>query len=272
MSLPFNSLLLRLALLLGAVSLSLPALAWGTQGHRLVAHLAEAELSPAARREVDRLLAGEAEPTLAGIANWADDIRDHDAALYRRTARWHFVNIAEDACQYDARRDCRNGDCVVEAIRRQTAILADRRQSTAARRDALKFIVHFVGDVHQPLHAGYARDRGASDTQVSDAGFGTNLHAVWDSRMIYQQRLSDAAYLDQLQALPLVVALTRDPLPPASVSWAIDSCRIVREPDFYPAKPRLHAGYFPRWTPVVEVQLRRAGARLAQLLNASLVP
>lgn len=260
----------RCGLVLALACIALPAHAWGPQGHRLVARLADAELTPAARREVDRLLAGEGDPTLAGIANWADELRDNDPELARRTSRWHFVNIAEQGCEYRPERDCKNGDCVIEAIRRQAAILSDPRQSTTARRDALKFVVHFVGDVHQPLHAGYARDRGGNDTQVNDDGYGSNLHAVWDSRLLFRQRLSDEAYLARLQALPLAVALARQPLPPAAATWAMDSCAIVLQPGFYPARPRLQSSYFPQWTPVAEAQLRRAGTHLAQLLNAAL--
>ncbi len=266
------SLVGRCGIALALICIALPGFAWGPQGHRLVARLADAELTPAARREVNRLLAGETDPSLTGIANWADELRDKDPELARRTARWHFVNIAEHGCEYSAPRDCKNGDCVVEAIRKQAAILKDRRQPLLARRNALKFVVHFVGDVHQPLHAGYARDRGGNDTQINDAGFGTNLHAVWDSRLLFQQRLSDLAYLGELQTMPLVVALSRAALPPASMSWAEDSCAIVLQPGFYPAKPALDAAYFPRWTPTAEAQLVRGGARLAQLLNATLAP
>ncbi len=247
-----------------------PAFGWGPQGHRLVARLAAEELSPASRAEVARLLAGEPDPTLAGVANWADDIRDNDAALYRRTARWHFVNIAERGCRYQARRDCRGDDCVVEAIRDQAGILADRRQSLAARRDALKFVVHFVGDVHQPLHAGYARDRGGNDTQVRDDGLGTNLHALWDSRLFYRPRMGDDRYLDVLWRMPMAVEVPRKPLPPPSPEWAEASCAIVLQPGFYPAKPILEPAYFVDWTPTAESQIKRAGARLAQLLNAAL--
>lgn len=249
-----------------------PAWAWGPQGHRLVGQLAEAELTPAARAQATRLLAGEPVPTLAGVANWADKLRDKDPALFKRTARWHFVNIGEQGCRYRAALNCPNGDCVVEAINRQAAILADRRQTVAARRDALKFVVHFIGDIHQPLHAGNAHDRGGNDTQVNDAGFGTNLHALWDSRLLYRQRLSDDAYAARLQSLPLVVELQRQPLPPAATQWAEESCAYVLQPDFYPLKPALDEAYFPRWTPTAEAQLRRAGTRLAQVLNAALSP
>ena len=260
----------RCATALVLACIALPGFAWGAMGHRLVARLAEAELTPAARAEISRLLAGEADPSLPGIATWADDLRDTDPASYRRTGRWHFVNIAENGCHYDAARDCPGGDCVVEAIRRQAGILADRRQPLEARRDALKFVVHFIGDVHQPLHAGYARDRGGNDTQVNDAGFGTNLHALWDSRLLFRQHLSDEAYATRLRAMPLVVPLARHALPPDAAGWAEASCAIMSQPDFYPAKPALQDDYFIRWTPTAEAQLRRAGTRLAQLLNATL--
>ncbi len=263
---PLPALILLLASWLATGS----ALAWGAQGHRLVGKLAEAELEPAARAEVARLLAGEAEPTLAGVANWADELRGSDRELARISSRWHYVNIGESGCRYVAARDCRNGDCVVEAIRAQTALLADRSQPLDVRRNALKFVVHFVGDVHQPLHAGHAHDRGGNDFQVNDAGFGTNLHALWDSRLLFRQRLSDDAYAARLQALPLVVPWAARPLPPDSPQWAEASCAIVLEDGFYPARAKLDEAYFPRWTPVAEAQLRRAGTQLARLLNAVL--
>ncbi|MDO5611442.1 MAG: S1/P1 nuclease [Pseudomonadota bacterium] len=255
---------------LALVLFTAPAFAWGAQGHRLVGALAEAELTPAARAEVAKLLAGEPDPTLAGVANWADELRSTDRELARKSARWHFVNIGESGCHYEAARDCRGDDCVVEAIRKQAAILADPAQSTAARRDALKFVVHFVGDIHQPLHAGHAHDRGGNDFQVNDAGTGSNLHSLWDSRLFYRQRLSDEAYLARLQGLPIAVPLARPALPPVSAEWAEISCRYVLQDGFYPASAKLDDAYFQRWTPTAEIQLRRAGSQLATLLNAAL--
>ena len=159
----FPALLASLMLLLAG-----PVGAWGPQGHRLVAALAWADLTPQAQAEVAILLAGEADPTLPGIANWADQLRAENPDLGKRSASWHYVNIGEEACQYDAARDCPGGNCVVGAIDAQLAILADRSQPVAARRQALKFVVHFVGDVHQPLHAGFGHDKGGNTVQASD--------------------------------------------------------------------------------------------------------
>lgn len=242
-----------------------PAQAWGPTGHRLVAALATRELSPAASREVARLLRGESDPTLPGVANWADDIRDSDPALYRRTSRWHYLDLADHGCGYDRGRDCPNGDCVAEAIRRQRDLLADKRQPDAVRAQALKFLVHFVGDIHQPLHAGHAEDRGGNTVQINIDGNGSNLHRLWDSELLASAGLGEANSLTQLQRQPLSTRIVGEP-----VGWAQASCRIVRQTGFYPASPKLDAAYFARWRPVAEAQLRLAGHRLAQLLNRTL--
>ena len=258
------------ALLIFFVLVPGDAFAWGRLGHRLVAALAWDELTPATRAQVARLLQGEADPTLPGIASWADELRDHDPALGRATGKWHYVNIAEDDCDYEAARHCANGDCVVEAIRKQTGILSDATRSKADRLQALKFVVHFIGDVHQPLHAGYARDKGGNDVQVQFDGRGSNLHSLWDSGMINAAGLDEAAWLQRLRAMPMAVPMARDPLPPASVEWAEDSCRIALRPGLYPARALIGEDYVQSWRPVVEMQLRRGGTQLAATLNAAL--
>ena len=105
---------------------------------------------------------------------------------------------------------------------------------------------------------------------IGRIGEGTNLHALWDRRLLQRQHLDDDAYFDRLQAMSLAVPLARDPLPPDAAAWAEASCRIVLQPGVYPARPKLDEAYFISWTPVAEAQLRRAGTRLAQLLNAAL--
>lgn len=246
--------------------------AWGPLGHRLVARLAEADLDPRARAEIQRLLRGEAEPTLAGIANWADDLRENDPDLGKATARWHYVNIGEHDCSYQPARDCPDGKCVVEAIRAQSAILADPRRPDAERLQALKFVVHFVGDAHQPLHAGYARDKGGNDFQTSYQGKGGNLHRVWDSGLLNSRGLNEDGYLRVLRALPLPAPDRAAALPPASADWARQSCAIAVAPGFYPDRAKLETAYYEQQRPIAERQLRLGGARLASLLNAALAP
>ena len=164
----FHFWLLTIALLLPT-----PAMAWGKTGHRLIARLAEAQLTPQAQRQVQALLAGEDATDLASIASWADDLRKHDPQLGKRSASWHYVNLADHECNYEFARDCPGGNCLVEAIRQQTGILADTSKPHDERVQALKFVVHFVGDAHQPLHSGFAYDRGGNDFQVNFRGKGS---------------------------------------------------------------------------------------------------
>ena len=120
----------------------------GVAGHRLVATLAEQQLTPRTKSEIDRLLAAELGATLASISTRADESRSP------RTAPWHYVNLPRDAdCQYDAARDCPNGQCVVGAIERQLKVLVAAASDTE-KLQALKYLVHFVADIHQPLHVG----------------------------------------------------------------------------------------------------------------------
>lgn len=249
--------------------LPLPAHAWGPLGHRLVALLAWDDLTPQARRQAEVLLQGEPDPTLAGIASWADDLRKNDPVLGRTSARWHFVNLGEHHCAYEQVRDCPGGNCVVEAIHAQAAILADRTRTHAERLQALKFVVHFVGDVHQPLHAGYAHDKGGNDVQVNFDGRGTNLHTLWDSRMLLSTGRSEADHLQRLRTLPRP-ALGASALPPPAAEWAEHSCRVATGPGVYPGRARLDQRYVDQHLPIVERQLRAGGTALAAVLNQAL--
>ncbi len=270
---PMKSLhALLAAALLAPALLTLPsaAYAWGFQGHRLVGRIAEAHLTPAARADVERLLAGEPDPTLAGIAPWADQLRSSDPGLGKLSAGWHYVNIAEDDCHYQAPRHCPGGNCVVEALKAQTKILADPARSDAERTQALKFVVHFVGDIHQPMHAGYGHDKGGNDFQLQYNNRGSNLHSLWDSGMLNARRLDDDAYAGLLQALPAPVLAPQVDLDRDADVWAEASCRIAVEQGVYPSSRKLGDDYTARYRPVAETQLRLAGERLAKVLNGAL--
>ena len=252
-----------------AISVVLPAQAWGPLGHRLVARLADDDLTPQARAAVARLLDGEADPTLAGVANWADQLRANDPDLGKRSARWHYVNIGDPGCAYDDARDCPGGNCVVAALEEQVRILADPGRSDAERRQALKFVVHFAGDVHQPLHAGHAEDRGGNDYQVNWRDKGSNLHSLWDSGMLNAQGLDENAWLARLRALPAPAPVS--PLPArAPQLWAEQSCQLVAAPGLYPQGHVIDDAYVTTHLPQAERQLRLGGARLAAILNQAL--
>ncbi len=241
------------------------ASAWSAFGHRVVGELAATELTPQARAQVVELLRGEEDPTLAGVATWADQLRENDPDLGKRSAKWHYVNMPEGTCNYVPERDCRNGDCVIGAIERQTAILGDRSRSRVERAQALKFVVHFIGDVHQPLHVGLASDRGGNDAQVNLEGKGMNLHSLWDRELLASHGLDQDALAKRLARLPVAS------ISPGGVqTWARESCEIVRTPGFYPARSKIDSSYVERWRPAAEKRVRVAAHRLAHVLNETL--
>ena len=194
------------------------------------------------RRRSSALLAGEPDPTLAGVATWADTLRNNDPERFKQTSRWHYVNTPPAPAPTQPARDCPDGNCVVGAIEQQRAILADRRQPLAARRDALKFLVHFVGDVHQPMHANNRADKGGNDFQVSlrtdlepeayarnryvNGVMGTNLHSVWDYYI-----LGERSGLGPARTTPTASMRCRgrrwSPPTTGPMAWAGESCRLV---------------------------------------------
>ena len=135
---------LSLCIALAMLVVPLSSRAWDREGHALIAQLAQKQLTPAARLEVDRLLSLEPGATMASVSSWADEHRSP------KTARWHFVNFPRGTCEYDASRDCEGGQCVVAAIEQQADVLATSVDD-GTRLRALKYLVHFVADVHQPL-------------------------------------------------------------------------------------------------------------------------
>ena len=237
------------------------AQAWGVQGHQVVAAMAWQGLKPAAREQAARLLALEPGQTLVTVATWADEQRDAS------TAPWHYLNFPRGVCQFDAARDCPDGQCVVAAIERQAAVLASTA-SDPERLKALKYLVHFVADLHQPLHAGYRDDRGGNTVQLRFLMQASNLHALWDRGLLDRLDLNNTALAAAALAQPAV------PEPGSSsgelaIAIAEESCRIVAQPGFYPQGDPSEA-YAARMTPVVLRRLALAATRLAVILNQAL--
>lgn len=262
---------MRFAVLL--LAFSLPSLmvapeahAWGKSGHRIVGAIAQDRLDAKASAAVAELLAGEPDPTLAGVSIWADHVRE-EVPEYRWTVPLHWVNFEAGNCSYKAPVNCHDDLCVVAAIERYSKQLQDSWLPLATRRDALKFVVHFVGDVHQPLHAGFAFDRGGNDFQISIQREGWNLHSVWDTLIIDSLKLEWPAYRARIDSIPLtaesraVVAVDRAPV------WAEESCRIAQSDDIYPPKHKITGRYLEAKRPQADQRLKLAGERLGALLN-----
>mgnify|MGYP001555713900 CR=1 FL=1 len=277
-------------LLFAALSAASPAaLAWSALGHRLVGAIAERHLTPAAEAQVRELLAGEPDPTLAGVAYWADALRNQDPPRFKLTSRWHYINAQGGGCDFDEARDCPGGNCVVAAIEKQRAILADRTQPREARRDALKFLVHLVGDAHQPMHAGDRTDAGGNQYQISlatalepeayardkyvDGVMGTNLHSIWDYYILGSAGFGAggdavAPYAARLDALPWPP--TNEALLSAPMAWAKESCRLIEARHLYPDGHKLDDAYLDAMRPLAEQRIRQAAWRLADMLNETI--
>jgi hypothetical protein len=209
---------------------------------------------------------------LESVSTWADEVK------LPSTAAWHYINFPRDGdCRIDAGVPCPGGACVVSAIERQAAVLASGAPDDAKLK-ALKYIVHFVADVHQPLHAGYADDKGGSGYQVQAFGRGSNMHSVWDRGLIASWPGGEQALLaaaeGELEALPFQGDAVGPGVVPADKTaasrWAEESCRIVGTVGFYPDGHKLEAAYVQRWAPTLVHQLAAASKRLADLLNRCL--
>jgi hypothetical protein len=258
----------RLTLAAAAIAVAAipsPALAWGKTGHRVVAALADPQLSGLARAHVKELLGVD---SLDEAATWPDDMRSAPGQFWQKTASpWHYVTL--NGIVYDHAPS--EGDAL-EALNRFRATLLDPNASLADKKLALRFVVHIVGDLHQPLHVGKCCDKGGNEVKVKWFGGDLNLHSVWDSALVDEEQLSFtemAAKLQRHTSNADVVAWwdinPRD--------WISESAQL-RE-TVYPeanrkdakAPPELSYGYVYKYTPLMERRLKQAGVRLAAYLN-----
>lgn len=246
-----------LAALVLIPALAPAALAWGPTGHRALGRIAEHHLTPAAARAVAELLAPE---QLAYVATWADEIRAEPE--WAKADSWHWVTIP-DGQTYDSTQKNPGGD-VLEAIARFEKALGDRRAPKPERAQALKWLTHLVGDLHQPLHVGRGDDHGGNDVLVLPFNEPTTLHAVWDSKLIQSSELSFSELADLVDhPLPEQV---RDWQASGPQEWARESQQL-RSACYELGDGKLSFRYVHDQWPTVQRRLLQAGVRLAGELN-----
>jgi hypothetical protein len=254
-------------LLIALLAVPAPALAWGAEGHEIVAAMALRELTPAARGQVARLLGGEA--MMVHDANWADEIKDQR----RDTGVWHYVDIPLTAPGYDRRRDCVRGDCVVAQIDYDARLLTDRNANDRTRAEALRFLIHFVADVNQPLHAVDNGDRGGNDVHVSIGRERATLHKVWDVDVVQELGFNTGRIAEGLER-SVTPAQRKAWAKGSPAAWADESHAIARGQIYPPLSGRrslrLPRDYAGREATIARAQLAKAGVRLAWLLNGAL--
>jgi hypothetical protein len=258
---------------------------WGPQGHRLVAIVAANHLTPAARQNVRWLLGDE---SLADVAVWADVYLQGN----NQTSFWHYVNIPADAARYDRDRDCPRQpgvsaggrgdawrDCVVDRIRYNRERLADPSLDRADRAVALKFLVHLIGDLHQPFHA-LGVERGGNGIPVSVFGsatcgyedgtrFACNLHGLWDSELVARRKLRDRDYASELEKL-IRARKWSAPARGSAAEWAMESHALAKAA-LLPPRGEANDAYYRKHIGAVDERLALGGLRLAETLNRALV-
>jgi len=253
----------KIACLGAALALAAPAHAWGPTGHRIVGQIASDNIDGRTRAEI-ALILGEGE-TLAEVATWPDEQRSDPHEYWQETSvPWHWVTVPEGKT-YDEVGAPPEGDAM-SALSRFTQTLRDPAASREDKALALRFIVHIVGDLHQPLHNGNGLDRGGNQFAVNWFGKPTNLHSVWDSAMIDGNGLSFTEYTARLErhmdAGETIAWWDADPQ-----VWMTES--IALRTAIYPDENGASLGYFYQWTwrPVAEERLAKAGVRLAAYLG-----
>ncbi|MGD8579617.1 MAG: S1/P1 nuclease [Lysobacterales bacterium] len=240
--------------------------AWGHAGHAAIANAAFDLLDDRARSAVVDILGSDSPYAMDEACNWPDRVRETPEWAW--SAPQHFVNIPRSATHYDRQRDCPDGLCVTEAIKKYASALSGPQRDAQHRWQALAWVCHLVGDLHQPLHAGYRDDRGGNLVEVTFRGQLTNLHEFWDSELI-RERMNEGADLERTAA-PAVCKAARQRWNPESVDAWTDESHTLAATVAYPPNPAIDEDFAQRSWPVVEQQLRRASCRLASVLNAVL--
>ena len=233
---------------------------WGQTGHRVVGQIAEAYLSKKAKKEINRLLDGH---SLAFASTIADEIKSDRA--YDSFGPWHYVNY-EMGGHYDPTNADEGGD-IVYGIQKSVEVLESESSSDADKRFYLKLLIHFIGDLHQPLHVGRAEDQGGNRIQVSWFSRTSNLHRVWDSDLIDGYSMG----YDEL-AQELLRSTTKEEHAALAkgtyLDWVEESHQIVER--IYASASsgdRLGYRYTYDFNPLLFEQLAKGGIRLAKVLN-----
>ena len=242
--------------------------AWGRGGHRAVCITAWEEMAAPTRAAALDILEIPAAEQFADSCYWADEVRPQRPA----TGPWHYINIPKDARAIDLARDCPlPASCIVREIERFAAILKSDAPKPQ-RAEALKFLAHFVGDLHQPLHVGFAEDRGGNEIAVTYLGRKTNMHALWDWGLLE----TPASALENLEPHITISARLNRPHWRGGTpqDWAQETLWRMRSPvTGYLGNPgglAFDEVYVRQNYPVAREQIEKAGVRLAEIFNGAL--
>lgn len=236
------------------------ALAYEKTGHRVVGELAERHLTDAARAGVKAILGN---ASLAEVANWADEMKSNPDDYWRKANVFHYINVPAGQTFENTPRNP-EGD-VLSAYEEFVATLKSKNATLAEKQHALKFLVHIVGDMHQPLHYGHAEDHGGNRVKVMWFEEVTDLHSTWDIHLVDKEKLSFTEwsnFLDKASPDEIVAYQSATPL-----DWVHEGLKL-RDEVYQVGDRNFSWGYVYKYRPVIRQQLLKGGMRLAGTLNA----
>lgn len=262
-----SSLLISAISCLGFFSVpTTQALAWGALGHKVVAIIAEDHLSPEAGQAVSALLSSEGKVNLDEVASWADRMR----ALAIPKQPSHMVSIPLDHSAYDPEVSCARSNCVLGALKAGLDTLRNPEAPVEAKAIALNYVVHYVGDIHEPLHTSV--DAGFEGVEYGPKR--QSLHRIWDNSIILDQEKSARSIAEDIERHPSHAYVGGSP-----ENWAVEGRDIARD-EIFPELDKwrvngvvtLPDNYADEKWPIVRQRLEQGGLRLAALLNGIFVP
>lgn len=254
------------AAFIGGIFTSSLAFGWGQKGHDTVTYIAEQHLTETTQAAIDSLLDGY---SLVYWANWLDNASHTPEYHYTKT--WHYKNIDANK-SYEKAPKKKEGD-IVRAIYEQVEVLNDSTKSKDDKSLALKMVIHFLGDIHQPMHMGHASDLGGNRWNVRFFKNSANLHSVWDSRLPETaHKWSHTEWQREVDRLPYdqQVLILKDGNPDTWGKETYEICTRVYEAT--PEGTNIEYDYIADWTPTIESQLLKGGLRLADVLNSIFDP
>ena len=243
------------------------AFAWGPEGHKTVAILAERYIRPQTRAQIQDLLGSE---SLEDASLWADQIAHGSRP---ETAPWHYIDIPLHDSQINLQTDCPQGQCVLVKTEEFMAVLGNPHADREARNEALKFVAHFIADLHQPLHCEDNHDKGGNTQTVTFEGRPDNLHWVWDTGLVEEINRDPRTLAGELGRE--ITSAQRAAWQTGSLeSWVLESHHLAQTVAYRRTwmfgAPVLDPNYDRRAEDVIKMQLSRAAVRLAFVLNRQL--
>lgn len=244
---------------------SAEAYSWGTTGHRIIAEIAENHLSNKSKRKLKKILGNQ---KLAYYANWPDFIKSDSLKKYKETEIWHYVNLTPKQNFQDFEKELKENKTpnLYSAILQQKAILQNKTSTQEEKKQAIVFLIHLMGDLHQPMHVGKAEDQGGNLVSIQFFKEPTNLHSLWDTKLVDFQKYS---YSEFAAVLDKKSKDETEKLQAGSIEdWLFESYR--KADKIYlqtPVNQNYGYDYNYKFSETLEAQLLKGGLRLAKYLN-----